>query len=451
VHEPVGLLVVHGIGSQKRGESLASCARALQLACPAATLTTADGAPLPPSDIVVQGLDRAVLQTPEWTTRLYEVYWADILSGGRVRASFSKFLFEETTWFPWFNWRSGLLEAAGYPRWLVYARTFQLWLLGLAATVIYEIIPRRLHSRVLDQIVADVWNYTHSLRGTLAPESPIAGAADEILTAFRRTAARARADGCVELQVIAHSLGTVIAYHALTRGEPGATGRDPLPLTRFYTIGSPLEKFHFIWTSLFYPRLASPAVHVDGQVIVAGPDVEWTNYYSPLDLVSGRIKRFMDWGHVRNERLWGLGGLARAHVRYFVHPALIARLVAGLDGTPQPAAIPWTTRVLAVVLGLAESLALPVAALGALLAGAALFPLVGAMMGVFIAVVLYPFVWLAGSLLGADVGLWTTVKWTAIVSAAWMLPAVLLFATRDGYRRARTIHRRAWQAERPPE
>ena len=96
----IALLVVHGIGSQKRGETLASCARALQCAHPSAQLTDNAGSSISISDIFDLGTEEIILQQSSWRVRLYEVYWADILQGSAVTSSFSKFLFEETTWFP---------------------------------------------------------------------------------------------------------------------------------------------------------------------------------------------------------------------------------------------------------------------------------------------------------------------------------------------------------------
>jgi hypothetical protein len=65
VSSHIGLLVVHGIGAQKRGESLAKLAQALERADKQATRG--------------QTGDAVVLRMGEKSVHLYEVYWADIL------------------------------------------------------------------------------------------------------------------------------------------------------------------------------------------------------------------------------------------------------------------------------------------------------------------------------------------------------------------------------------
>jgi hypothetical protein len=348
----IGLLVVHGIGSQRRGETLAACARALVRAYPSARLVDRSGVFITSKQIRNWEFDEAVLTAPGWQVHLYEVYWASILSGPVVDASFHKFLFEETTWFPWFNQRCGLLPPGGYSRPLMWANTALLWLLQFTGSVVLEVFPRSWHGPVLDQVAADVWNYSHSLNGALPASSPILGAGQAILDRFREAARRARHDGCTELQVVAHSLGTVIAYNALTRSpSPAPVADGATPITRLTTIGSPLEKFLFVWTRLLRPCLACPEIQDGGTAIASGPAVRWTNIYSPWDLVSGRLRRFPEWGQVENKRLWGLGGLATAHVRYYEHPVVIDALAAGLGGPAQPVRVPWTTRARLAVVG----------------------------------------------------------------------------------------------------
>ncbi len=445
----IALLVVHGIGSQRRGETLAACTVALQRAYPTATLLDRNNERITTREISTQELDEAILRQSFWQVHLYEVYWAHILAGPDVDSSFSKFLFDETTWFPWFNWKRGLLPHRQYSRLLLWARTTQMWLLALAATIIYEIVPKRFHSTVLDQIVADVWNYTHSLGGSLQRASPVYGAGEAIVGCFRQTAHRAHQDGCGELQIIAHSLGTVVAYNALTRYRSPAPNEAPTPITYLYTIGSPLEKFLFIWTRLLRPSLPNPEIQIDGVAIASGPKIQWKNFYSPLDLVSGKLKRFHEWGRVENKRIWGLGGLARAHVSYFRNPVVIADLAAGLGGHPQPMKISWGERALFTIVGIGEDLLMPIVVLLALLWGIVTFLLFGAMLGAVVATLLYPVVgWLVNPVLshfGIHGRFISTVYWTVIVYAALIIPGIVLFITKDGYRRAREAHRKSWQ------
>ncbi len=445
----IALLVVHGIGSQRRGETLASCLVALRLTYPNAELLDKNAKCITPQEISRLELDEAILRQDSWQVHLYEVYWASILSGPTVDSSFNKFLFEETTWFPWFNWKQKLLSSAQYSPLLIKARTAQMWIGALAATIIYEIVPKKLHSTILDQIVADIWNYTHSLGESLHKTSPVFGAGTSIVECFRNTALRAQEDGCDELQIIAHSLGTVVAYNALTRYSSPAPNSAPTPITYLYTIGSPLEKFLFIWTRLLRPALPCPEIQINGVAIAAGPNIRWRNFYSPLDLVSGKLKRFPEWGHIENTRLWGLGGLARAHISYFLHPVVIAHLAAGLGGNGNPVKISFQRRIGFTLNGIAENLLVPVMVALALLCGVTVFLLFGAMLGALSASLLYAVLgWPLNFLLGRF-GIYleygAVVYWSALVHAALIIPGIVLFVTKDGYGRAKTTHRKYWQ------
>src|SRR5690606_32645481 len=107
-----------------------------------------------------------------------------------------------------------------------------------------------------------------------------------------------------EVHVLAHSLGTVVAYHALTgMGQPDA--RPPYAPRRLYTIGSPLEKIRYVWPWTVSPT--TPSVH---------PDFRWFNFHHRLDAVSGRLRRFEAWAPIADVPLAGGGGLLRSHVVY---------------------------------------------------------------------------------------------------------------------------------------
>lgn len=447
--KPIALLVVHGIGSQKRGETLTQCAAGLRMAYPNATLLNRAGAGIDLGDITHRGLDQVTLRQGPWQVNLYEVYWADILGGANVEASFNKSLLEETTWFPWFNYRRGLLAKRWYSGLVIRLRIALLWLLQWTASVIYEIVPRRLHAKILDQIVADVWNYVHSLREALPAVSPIRGAGEAILSRFRVTALRAREDGCGEVQILAHSLGTVIAYNALTRySEPGIQ-RIPNPITRLYTIGSPLEKVLFIWASLLRPALPRPEIQMNGEAIATGPGIRWHNFYSPMDLISGKLTSFKTWGTIDNHHIWGLGGLAQSHVHYFNNRIVLAAVSEGLAGDAQPITLPWRLRARSTAEALLENLGLPLGILLATALGIVVFLAFGAMLTVFAAsIVFLLYGWPVNAVLGRfgiHIGYLGTIYWAAIAGAFIFLPFVTVFMTRDGYRRAKAEHRAFWQ------
>jgi len=449
---PIAVLVVHGIGSQVPGEFLASWIRMLCEAYPGLTLTDRAGDRIRPEDLQRLGLHEAVVTHGGREFRFYEVYWADKLEGKPVEGSFHKFLFEETTWFPWLNWKTGLLPPGQYTRQSVALGTAGLWLGSVGVMLLLELAelaPKSARGRILDQIVADVWNYSHSLRGDLGPNSPLIGAGRVIVDRVAERLQQARADGCQEVQILAHSLGTVIAYHALSNPVPANCPEDPLPLTRLITIGSPLEKFLFIWTALLRHAQAVPEIRGGGAVLARGAAMEWINAYSPMDLVSGRLRRFDHWGAVRNIRLWGLGGLAGAHTAYAVHPQIVTLLAQGLGIADPPVRRPWMRRWLHLLRGAAETLMVPVVLAVSLAVSAMLFLLLGTILGLINGLVFYGVIgwwmapWLRG--LGMPITFGSCLTWMMWAHAAIALPLVIVFMTNDGLRRASTQHQRHWR------
>jgi hypothetical protein len=188
-------------------------------------------------------------------------------------------------------------------------------------------------------------------------------------------------DECTEIQVLAHSLGTLVAYHAMNRAPPppstaAQTETCTATLTRFHTIGSPLEKIHFFWPKLVAPRSDKPSLSgqgLDGRAVPIGvhPEFRWTNYYSVSDKVSGALTRFQGWNGIENQRLAGLGGVLSAHVAY-KHNASFLRALAeqvGAGDVPRwsgslRSALGWTWSA-------AQSLLLPAMFLAVCLLGVA--------------------------------------------------------------------------------
>lgn len=418
------LLVVHGIGTQKRGDVLCQCVRGLLAVCQGARLFDAAAKPTMPDEIRTKNLDHVRIRQGSHEIRLYEVYWADLLPDAVVDRSFSKFDFEETTWFPLLNWRAGLLPREEYSPPLVAFRTFELWLLQVVMSFALEIViaSRKVRSTVLDQTAADVWNYVHSLAGELAADSPLVGSSERILDRFKSTWERARSEGQPnsEIHVIAHSLGSVVAYHGMAQRLPEKS------IDRFVTVGSPLEKVRFIWAKLFPAKFQWTC--------------EWLNFYTPSDPVSGKLKRFdLDQQRrIRNVRFWGVGGFGEAHVGYFRDPRVM-RIVA--DGLAAPSAASthnsvgpsWLLRRLI-------DIAVPIAT--------AILVLLGV---VITCLFFYAVIWLTSALVEYPLRL-VSPSFSGKVGHVWRilgswiaLPLWLLFLTKDGYNRAATRHRRYWR------
>ncbi|WP_296811068.1 hypothetical protein [Thiocapsa sp.] len=441
----IALIVVHGIGSQRSGETIGQCVGGILHRCPLIELKTESGQALTVREMVEQGLTRATLHTVEQTVRVYEVAWADLLAGEQVSGTFNKVWLAETSWYPWLNAKCGWLTTEEYPRWLVIARTLQLVFVQLVFTPIYELLPQRWHAEVMDQVVADVSNYMHSFTGWVKPLSPLRDAADRIIDRFRDVAAQAAADGCSEIQIVAHSLGTVIAYQGLGYYSASApSGGQAVPITHLYTLGSPLEKVLFIWSGSLRPELAIPQIQRHDQALAEGKQLRWRNYHSPLDLVSGYLRRFKSWGPVENIRLRDLGNLAKAHTAYFRHPRFQEDLSLGL-GLPQRTAEPSrTVSLVDKARSAVVNLTLPVflllaSLLGTILVVAVLTLVVVLSWSLAYLIVNYPLNALL-SLFGLNVSFGAVAQAAVVVGLGLTLPLLMYFTVVDGYRYARRTH-----------
>jgi hypothetical protein len=267
---PVGLVLVHGIGTQRQGEF---------------------------SELVLEGLFRAH-EKPD--VRVYEAWWADILQGEAVRDSFDRWSVQSVAWFPWLNLRARLLRGRSRISPLVW--TIVLARLALTLQVGLTVARRSAFvASYLDEKAADVFNYVDSADGAVDADLPRAVAARCAEQRLVAALEQARQDGCGDIQIIAHSLGSVIAYRVLA----GLHGGAPAPevgrlVTRLYTLGSPLEKFALVW-----PRLVPVGD-------AAGSTLRWDNFDDPLDPIGGSIRHFDGWCRVENHRVAGREGLRTA-------------------------------------------------------------------------------------------------------------------------------------------
>jgi hypothetical protein len=269
----------------------------------------------------------------------------------------------------------------------------------------------------LAQVVGDIFTYVHSLGGIFV-EVPEARrvAAKHILERFYGQLDRAARE-CDDIHVLAHSLGTVVAYHALTgygldAAVPGTTHtREPLHKVRhLYTIGSPLNKFKYFWPVLVTGEapgvLVASADHWWQDRLAKGQcRFRWHNFYNPLDPISGRLDDVSLWPKVENVRVWA-GGLATSHVIYERNVHFLSTLTAGLFGQSVELRRGYLWRVRGFVHGMTES----VGTLGVLLSLIA----VGLVAGVLTSFVI---AWAIGSIAslvwgdsaGVDVRTWAFV------------------------------------------
>ena len=394
------LLVVHGIGAQKPGETLGKLVRGLRLVDP-------DFAPREMAHGVIATLGGQ-------SVRLYEVYWADLLAGDQTRGAFQIAELQSLSWFPWLNLRRGNYRSRRYSVltlawWCIALPVMNFFMLcayfgvGLFAQIfagekahqemldnqrsVWRAIRRRADraarlsvvDRLLDEYVGDVFSYVNSAgkafyRDTAVGEPAVPQQVQDvyprILQRFYDQLVNAHVDGCDTIQIVAHSLGTVVTYHALSgfgvdssRPDIESIRAAKSKVRRVYTIGSPLEKIRFFW-----PRVAP----------VVAPSTEsafrWDNFVSFFDPVSGMLSSFEEWGKVTNHRLLG-GGFFLGHVVYEHSPVFLGVLAEGLCGRQMHCGRGLKTRAGDLLLLTGETLAAPVV-LGVVLAvGAALFGL----------------------------------------------------------------------------
>jgi hypothetical protein len=319
----------------------------------------------------------------------------------------------------------------------------KLWATGEAyATHARE--ERTVVEEILDTFAGDVTNYMFSLgRAGLEHDRDELGKASEaILDRFYHALAAAD-DKCGEIQILSHSLGSVISYHGLTgqflnetdNTQSRARSYNPIrKLTRLYTIGSPLEKIRFFWPTTISEELVGPFAFVDGHARRvdgngASPSrFRWDNFYHRFDVVSGRLTHFDRWGDVRNHALKGGGGLMRSHVIYEQSPEFLATITKGLFGEPPPLKESWRNRLRDQVLSTLENLALPLG-LGILLT-------IGLAFGLLVAL-------LPGFLFSLPFRAFGAYEWVNTVQnalAVLMLIAVVLASTFGVKRKARDIH-----------
>jgi len=405
----IGLLIVHGIGEQRRGQTTEKLIAGLKGAYGDAVTVGLDG----------DGYPNAVTANGQ-TVRVYEVHWADFLSGTANKGTFSWDTINTLVWHPLWCHRLGLLPSIEYSAALVWWRVVTLvplapvtYLMYVGARFFAQILDRprleafeermrkenlpfrertlayasftadtpTLIDETLDAVVADVPNY---MRSIVEGE----GCAFQILQCFHTQLACARNDGCSTIHVLAHSLGTVIAFHALSGvGQPA---HEPAPApARLFTIGSPLEKIRFFWPWTL--RAAQPSAH---------PDFQWVNFHNRADRVSGSLKRFSAFSRLRNVRLKGGGGLLRSHVVYERSPEFLGVITEALFGASAAPRLGWAARLKDRLLTWGENLLAPFALVSSIAFGLAFVVLVVILPAFLVSL---PFRWALGETVGVRI------------------------------------------------
>jgi hypothetical protein len=454
-----GLLLVHGVGAQAPGDTSRKLLQGLSKV-PEAKVRDPD-AEVP--SVEINGVE----------VRLYEVYWADLLQGDVTKNTFSGKEFQAFAWFPLLNRRSKAYRPGAYSAFTVLGWTLVLPVLSLilalpyfGARLLASIFDRDYREQVrgsggagirsvwrdartradraahgrtiledtMDEFVGDVFNYVNSAGDARFPTAREKDVPDTVQHVYHSISDRFRAqflraaDECGEVQVLAHSLGTVVSYHGLFGLRSDNTPAPILSrldhargkLTRLYTIGSPLEKIGFFWPKLVDPRVPAGSI-----------DLQWENFVSWFDPVAGTLKRFNQWGEVRNKHLLG-GGFVTGHVVYEKHPKFLRRLVSGLGAGPAGFVQgPWD-RFRTWLLLLGETLVAPLALVLVTVAGAAIWAAV---------VLMLP--WLASLLFRFDFmpEVDPAIFDQAAIAFAVMITGVFLI---NPWNDARRMHQAAW-------
>jgi hypothetical protein len=311
--QTVGVVLVHGIGRQKLGESTARFVRALSHAYRTELPNRKEG-------------NATVVELPGRSVRFYEACWSDVLTDEAVAGSFSAGQILELSWFPWLNLRAHLYEPPPRLRVLTWTIVLApaaigllvLWLVAVLAAACLRVTGKL--SAMFDQVIADVLNYVNSAGHATDRDSPLCEVATRVEQRFDQALDQAASDGCTYVHVVAHSLGTVIAARRLFGTQPLRTRGL---VTRLYTIGSPVRRVRFLWPRLF-------------ENVRAAPQPEWINYWDRLDLISSRLRPEIRWCHVDDVALTGRAGLGHAHMAYVAHPRFVDRFADGVGAVPPP-------------------------------------------------------------------------------------------------------------------
>jgi hypothetical protein len=278
----VGVITVHGIGRQQPGMTRRRVATSLHRALPTARRFYDPTA------------SAEILATEDTEVFIYEAHWADILSGARIAGSFRFARFGALIWYALLSPKSRLTDRAIAPVAL-------LMMLAVTPLVVILTFCRAYSSRLqtlLDDVPADVVNYCDSASTLSITRPELHSAASEITSRITERIERATKDGCDATYMVAHSLGSVIVVRVLLR-EKRLTSR----ISGLVTTGSPLRHLARAYPELLAARRSSL-------------DIEWHNFYDPLDVIARPTPKPLRTSHTHDHRSFGWGGLFSSHFRY---------------------------------------------------------------------------------------------------------------------------------------
>ena len=217
------------------------------------------------------------------------------------------------------------------------------WMLPLAALLVASAAVRRLFVQYLGDVAAYVTSYKLDRFNEVRQRiKEIARKTAAALYEAAESGSRAY-DG---VAVVAHSLGSVVAYDALNAllvdDMVSAEKRDVAERTRlFLTFGSPLEKTAFLFASQAKKTTdAREALVASLQPLIsdyAFRPFRWINVFSRRDPISGRLTSYDDSSQslYRRRRIRNLPDRSAvlpllAHLEYFSDPVVSRQLVRAL-------------------------------------------------------------------------------------------------------------------------
>ena len=227
------------------------------------------------------------------------------------------------------------------------------------------------------------------------------------------------------------------------KGRPARPTIDPARLSRFYTIGSPLEKIRFFWTRLVEHSRNGPAIAVADRFVAVDSTnggesaMKWENFFNRLDLVSGRLHEFPGWPIPVNRPARGLGGLITAHVAYNRNPDFLAFLGEGLTGKHiSPIQLPLLLRIGHRLMSTLENLVLPAVFFAVAFMGLAFMGGISLLTGWLFS---QPLEWL---------GLHSWAKGVRIYFVASCIFTMTVVGVQLGRRRAKELYARFWAPDK---
>jgi hypothetical protein len=307
--------------------------------------------------------------------RVYEVYWADL--GQAPTAGLFKSL-RFSGWIIQALFRPAALSLNARPGCGLLRAAFQSVLLVIPSFVFFLLDLLTIAGRFIKRlsgIAVSVQRallaYAGDIRLYTSGEKQVFGreVKDEIVDRFRHTLSRAHEpdEGNDAIVIVAHSLGSVVAYDGLTQDDYvnplDGTSLPPWPPMRayppvdkvvaFFTLGSPLDKFNYFWPD----RISMTPVTSASKK----KRIWWGNFQDFLDPVGANLNAYtpqnwqapypcrgpysldnlLDGPH--EYRLCNAYSPGRAHLIYWWSRAFMSTLMAHLN-LSQVLPPPWLPR-----------------------------------------------------------------------------------------------------------